>query len=176
MTAQSATMPEAQIERDDGGSGSGRERHEGALTDQRKGADETTSDDGSADDSSSEATESESPAKKNDRGKGKAVETADDDNEDDDTEEGEDDGEEEEEEEDDDGEDDDDEDDDEGSDDEDEEPRLKYARLTTNLGGLYRNGDATSAFLVAGDKMIVGTHNGNIVSQCTCEVQPLTAN
>ncbi|EGU77993.1 hypothetical protein FOPG_12724 [Fusarium oxysporum f. sp. conglutinans race 2 54008] len=54
----------------------------------------------------------------------------------------------------------DDEDDDE--DEEDEEPRLKYARLTQHLNGVYRNGDATSAFLVAGDKMIVGTHNGNI--------------
>ncbi|KAK3306201.1 uncharacterized protein B0T15DRAFT_534655 [Chaetomium strumarium] len=45
---------------------------------------------------------------------------------------------------------------------EDEEPKLKYARLTQHLGPVYRNGDATSAFLVAGDKMIVGTHNGNI--------------
>ncbi|KAH7155154.1 hypothetical protein B0J13DRAFT_544913 [Dactylonectria estremocensis] len=70
---------------------------------------------------------------------------------DEDEEEGEDD--EEEEEEDDDGEED---------DDEDDEPRLKYARLTQHLGPLYRNGDATSAFLVAGDKMIVGSHNGNI--------------
>lgn len=77
-------------------------------------------------------------------------------------------------------------DDDEGeNDDEDEEdePRLKYTSLTKNLRLLYRNGDATSAFLVAGDKMvrsmaiatgafsteaeafqIIGTHNGNIVS------------
>lgn len=46
----------------------------------------------------------------------------------------------------------DDEDDDE--DEEDEEPRLKYARLTQHLNGVYRNGDATSAFLVAGDKMV----------------------
>ena len=38
--------------------------------------------------------------------------------------------------------------------DEDEEPRLKYARLTQHLGPVYRNGDATSAFLVAGDKMV----------------------
>ncbi|KAI1139405.1 hypothetical protein F5Y05DRAFT_381887 [Hypoxylon sp. FL0543] len=30
------------------------------------------------------------------------------------------------------------------------------------MGAVYRNGDATSSFLVAGDKMIVGTHNGNI--------------
>ena len=39
-------------------------------------------------------------------------------------------------------------------DDEDEEPKLKYARLTQHLGPVYRNGDATSAFLVAGDKMV----------------------
>lgn len=48
--------------------------------------------------------------------------------------------------------------------DEDEEPKLKYARLTPHLGAVYRNGDATSSFLVAGDKMIIGSHNGNIVS------------
>ncbi|CAI4215558.1 unnamed protein product [Parascedosporium putredinis] len=47
-------------------------------------------------------------------------------------------------------------------DDEDEEPTLKYARLTQHLRTVYRNGDATSSFLVAGDKMIVATHNGNI--------------
>ncbi|KAI1103402.1 hypothetical protein F4804DRAFT_310315 [Jackrogersella minutella] len=55
-----------------------------------------------------------------------------------------------------------DDDEEEDEDDEDEEPKLKYARLTQHLGAAYRNGDATSAFLVAGDKMIVGTHNGNI--------------
>ncbi|CZR64445.1 related to VPS41-required for the vacuolar assembly [Phialocephala subalpina] len=43
-----------------------------------------------------------------------------------------------------------------------DEPKLKYARLTSHLGPVYRNGDATSTFLVAGDKMIIGTHNGNI--------------
>jgi hypothetical protein len=37
---------------------------------------------------------------------------------------------------------------------EDDEPKLKYARLTSHLGPVYRNGDATSAFLVAGDKMV----------------------
>lgn len=66
---------------------------------------------------------------------------------------------EEEEEDDEDEDDDDDEDDDEDEDeddeeDEDEEPKLKYARLTQHLNGVYRNGDATSAFLVAGDKMV----------------------
>jgi hypothetical protein len=49
-------------------------------------------------------------------------------------------------------------------DEEDEEPKLKYARLTPHLGSVYRNGDATSSFLVAGDKMVIGSHNGNIVS------------
>ncbi|KAG8529108.1 uncharacterized protein KY384_005743 [Bacidia gigantensis] len=45
---------------------------------------------------------------------------------------------------------------------EEEEPRLKYASLTRHLRSVYRNGDSTSAFLVAGDKMLVGTHNGHI--------------
>lgn len=44
--------------------------------------------------------------------------------------------------------------DDEDSDEDDEEPRLKYAYLTKHLGSVYRNGDATSTFLVAGDKMV----------------------
>jgi hypothetical protein len=47
-----------------------------------------------------------------------------------------------------------DDDEDEDEDEEDDEPKLKYARLTSNLGPVYRNGDATSAFLVAGDKMV----------------------
>lgn len=38
--------------------------------------------------------------------------------------------------------------------DEEDEPRLKYTSLTKNFKPLYRNGDATSAFLVAGDKMV----------------------
>ena len=38
--------------------------------------------------------------------------------------------------------------------DDDDEPRLKYARLTPQLTSIYRNGDATSTFLVAGDKMV----------------------
>ena len=67
-------------------------------------------------------------------------------------------------------------------DEEDEEPRLSYTPLTKHLKSVYRNGDATSTFLVAGDKMVgrlllclslnqktdstqvIGTHNGNIVS------------
>lgn len=39
-------------------------------------------------------------------------------------------------------------------DEEDEEPKLKYARLTSHLGAVYRNADATSTFMVAGDKMV----------------------
>lgn len=63
----------------------------------------------------------------------------------------------------DDGDEDEDEDEDEEEEEEEEEePKLKYARLTQHLGAVYRNGDATSSFLVAGDKMILGTHNGNI--------------
>lgn len=72
-----------------------------------------------------------------------------DEEEDDASDEAEDDEEEEEEEE-----SDDDDDEDEEEEEEDEEPHLKYARLTQHLGGLYRNGDATSTFLVAGNKMV----------------------
>lgn len=43
---------------------------------------------------------------------------------------------------------------DDDTDEEEDEPRLKYARMTTQLGPVYRNGDATSAFVVAGDKMV----------------------
>ena len=57
---------------------------------------------------------------------------------------------------------DDDDDDEEEEEEEEEEPRLKYANLTKNLSRLYRNGDAASAFFVAGDKLVIGTHNGNI--------------
>ena len=62
-------------------------------------------------------------------------------------------------------EDDDDEGDDEGEE-EDEEPELKYSRLTGRLGGVYRNGDATSAFLSAGDKMVASI----VPACCICEV------
>jgi hypothetical protein len=51
-------------------------------------------------------------------------------------------------------EDDEDEDSAEENDSADEEPRLKYHRLTGNLSSVYRNGDATSSFLVGGDKMV----------------------
>lgn len=44
--------------------------------------------------------------------------------------------------------------DDEEEEDDDDEPKLKYARLTQHLSAVYRNGDATSAFFVAGDKMV----------------------
>ncbi|PSN60324.1 vacuolar assembly protein-like protein [Corynespora cassiicola Philippines] len=55
----------------------------------------------------------------------------------------------------------------------DDEPKLKYTRLTGSLGPVYRNGDATSTFIVAGDKMIVGTHNGNIHVLTIPSFQPL---
>lgn len=44
--------------------------------------------------------------------------------------------------------------DDDDDDAEEEEPKLKYTRLTSTLGPVYRNGDATSSFMVAGDKMV----------------------
>ncbi|KAI9790067.1 MAG: Vacuolar protein sorting-associated protein 41 [Peltula sp. TS41687] len=72
-----------------------------------------------------------------------------------------------------------DEEEDDGDDDDTEvdEPKLKYSRLTEYLSGVYRNGDATSTFVVSGDKMclklkehkvtlkyrqIIGTHNGRL--------------
>lgn len=42
----------------------------------------------------------------------------------------------------------------ESEDDDDEEPQLKYAYLTKHLGSIYRDGDATSVFHSAGDKMV----------------------
>jgi hypothetical protein len=44
---------------------------------------------------------------------------------------------------------------DDDDDEEETEPVLKYSRLTSNLLPLYRNGDATSTFMVAGDKMVL---------------------
>ncbi|KAL1987868.1 hypothetical protein VTN96DRAFT_1852 [Rasamsonia emersonii] len=64
---------------------------------------------------------------------------------------------------------------DEDEEEEDEEPRLKYAYLTRHLSSLYRNGDATSAFLAGGDKMIVGTHNGNVHVLSLPHFRPLRA-
>ena len=46
------------------------------------------------------------------------------------------------------------EEDDDDDDDVDEEPKLKYSRLTRDLGPVYRNGDETATFMVAGDKMV----------------------
>ncbi len=37
---------------------------------------------------------------------------------------------------------------------EEDEPRLEYTSITKKLTAVYRNGDATSTFLVAGDKMV----------------------
>lgn len=53
------------------------------------------------------------------------------------------------------------EDDEEEDDEDEEEPRLKYAPLTKHLTPLYRNGDASSVFLVAGDKMVGDRHTCN---------------
>ncbi|KAK8111131.1 uncharacterized protein PG998_007588 [Apiospora kogelbergensis] len=64
---------------------------------------------------------------------------------------------------------------DDSDDDEDDEPKLKYARLTQHLSAVYRNGDMTSAFLVAGDKMLVGTHNGNMSEVASRAVSQTTA-
>ncbi|RMZ87965.1 hypothetical protein DV736_g4812, partial [Chaetothyriales sp. CBS 134916] len=50
---------------------------------------------------------------------------------------------------------------------------LKYANLTKTLPGLYRNGDAASAFFVAGDKLVIGTHNGNIHILALPSLDPL---
>ena len=46
------------------------------------------------------------------------------------------------------------EEDDEEDDDDDDEPHLKYMRVTSKLGSVYRKGDATSAFITSGDKMV----------------------
>lgn len=52
------------------------------------------------------------------------------------------------------------EEDEDGDEDEDEdEPKLKYSKLTGSLASVYRNGDATSASLLAGDKMVCTTPN-----------------
>ena len=45
---------------------------------------------------------------------------------------------------------------------EDEEPRLRYTSTTKRLTAVYRNGDATSCSLAGGDRIVLGTHNGNI--------------
>jgi hypothetical protein len=45
----------------------------------------------------------------------------------------------------------------EGEQEEEDEPRLKYHRLTGSLNSVYRSGDATSSFLVSGDKMVCVT-------------------
>jgi hypothetical protein len=43
---------------------------------------------------------------------------------------------------------------DEDNDGQNDEPKLKYTRLTSSLGAVYRSGDSTSSFMVAGDKMV----------------------
>ncbi|OJJ51601.1 hypothetical protein ASPZODRAFT_56678 [Penicilliopsis zonata CBS 506.65] len=73
----------------------------------------------------------------------------------------------------DDGEQDDNDDEEEEEEEEEEEPKLKYAYLTKQIGSVYRNGDATSSFLTVGDKMIIGTHNGNIHVLSLPQLQPV---
>ena len=53
-------------------------------------------------------------------------------------------------------------------DEEEDEPKLKYARMTSQLAPVYRNGDATSCFLVGGDKMVrsVWMAAWNYTEQC----------
>lgn len=91
------------------------------------------------------------------------------DEEDDDGEQEEEEEEEDEEEDDDDDDADDDAEEEDDEDDEDEEPSLKISRLTPHLNAVYRNGDATSAFLVAGDKMVScsgGLRIGTLLMLC----------
>jgi hypothetical protein len=52
----------------------------------------------------------------------------------------------------------DDETDEEDDDEDDTEPNLKYEKLTGNVASAYRNGDATSSFAVAADKMVCAPH------------------
>ncbi|KAH0109814.1 WD domain-containing protein, partial [Aureobasidium melanogenum] len=63
--------------------------------------------------------------------------------------------------------------DEDGDDEEEDEPHLKYDKLTAALVSVYRNGDATSSLFVAGDKMILGTHNGNIHTLALPSLQSL---
>lgn len=53
-------------------------------------------------------------------------------------------------------------------DEEDEEPRLKYTYLTKHLGSVYRNGDATSCFVSAGDKMVGSLVGLRVISAKKC--------
>lgn len=136
----STTMPEARTGLDD-------TETRGLLGELDEAAKETISTNSGTDstaDSSSQTDDNSAP--RSSKGKGKAVQGVGEASDDDD-----DDGDSEEEEDEDEGDDEDDEDD---EDEEDEEPKLKYARLTQHLGGLYRNGDATSTFVVSGDKMV----------------------
>lgn len=82
----------------------------------------------------------------------------DDEKEDEEEEDGDDEDEDEEEEEEDEDDDDNEEEEEEEEEEDDEEPLLKSTRLTQHLGAVYRNGDATSACLVAGDKMVRVNH------------------
>ncbi|KAI9885904.1 MAG: hypothetical protein M1823_002277 [Watsoniomyces obsoletus] len=54
----------------------------------------------------------------------------------------------------------------------DDEPVLKYSRLTESLGGIYRNGDATSTFAVVGDKMPLRIYHAHSASVTALSVSP----
>ncbi|GAM89313.1 hypothetical protein ANO11243_073500 [Dothideomycetidae sp. 11243] len=63
--------------------------------------------------------------------------------------------------------------DDSDDDGEEEEPQLKYTKLTGSLSSVYRGGDDTSTFFVGGDKLVIGTHNGNIHTLSLTSLQSL---
>lgn len=56
---------------------------------------------------------------------------------------------------------------------EEREPTLKYTKLTSHFANVYRNGDSSSAVVVTGDKLIVGTHNGVIHVHSIPSLEPL---
>lgn len=62
------------------------------------------------------------------------------------------------------------EDDDEEDESDEDEPRLKYTRLTPHLAAVYRNGDMTSSFMVAGDKMVRPDATAQLGGACPAHV------
>ncbi|OJD11872.1 hypothetical protein AJ78_07441 [Emergomyces pasteurianus Ep9510] len=61
---------------------------------------------------------------------------------------------------------------DEDEDEDEEEPRLKYASLTKNISSVYRNGDATSSFMVAGDKMVLRVYHAHSATVSSISISP----
>ena len=64
-----------------------------------------------------------------------------------------------------------DEDDEDKEEEEEREPNLKYTRLTPNLAPVYRGGESTSSFLVAGDKMVCCKHCSRRSMTCQPEAK-----